>query len=88
MCISRKKRRIVVINMPHLTKDQVVWVFLEYARVNNTQDVIRQWADRAPTEECCKNIPKVCERGHLPLPEKVVVQLNELLKELQEPQKI
>ena len=32
--------------MPRLTKDQRVWVSLEYGRVNNAQEVRRRWAGR------------------------------------------
>ena len=43
------------INMPHLTKDQRVWICLEYGRVNNACEVLRRWAERwgdvpAPTK--------------------------------------
>jgi hypothetical protein len=41
--------------MPRLTKNQRVWICLEYARVNNACEVLRRWAERwgnlpAPTK--------------------------------------
>jgi hypothetical protein len=41
-----KKRGVFFINMLRLTKDQTVWICLEYARVNNACEVIRRWAGR------------------------------------------
>ena len=34
--------------MPRLTKDQRVWVCLEYARVNNAFEVKRRWPNNWP----------------------------------------
>lgn len=47
------------LNMPQLTKDQRVWVCIEYARVNNAEEVRRRWlgrwpGDRAPTRAAIK----------------------------------
>ena len=36
--------------MSQLTKDQRVWICIEYARVNNTEEVRRRWLGRWPND--------------------------------------
>ena len=49
-CLSKKRYLscgcFTDINMPRLTKDQRVWICLEYAKVNNACEVLRRWAER------------------------------------------
>ena len=40
--------------MPQLTKNQRVWIYIEYGKVNNAEELRRRWVgrwpnDRAPT---------------------------------------
>ena len=37
-----------LIKMPRLTKDQRVWICLEFARTNNANEVLRRWNNRWP----------------------------------------
>ena len=32
--------------MPQLTKDQRVWICIEFARTNNAHEVARRWVNR------------------------------------------
>lgn len=63
MTLHGCKVRIVIfhnkLNMPQLTKDQRVWICVEYARVNNAEEVRRRWLghlqnDRVPTRATIK----------------------------------
>ena len=58
------------LNMPPLTKDQRVWICVEYARVNNAEEVRRRWLghwpnDRVPTTATIK---RTFDRRHMPQP--------------------
>ena len=40
---GRNRTRLLCINMPRLTTQQRVWICVEYARVNNAEEVLRRW---------------------------------------------
>ena len=61
--LNECKRRILIfhtkLNMPQLTKDQRVCICVEYARVNNAEEVRTRWlghwpSDRVPTRATIK----------------------------------
>ena len=61
--LSECKRRILIfhtkLNMPQLTKNQRVCICVEYAKVNNAEEVRRRWLghwpdDRVPTRATIK----------------------------------